>query len=33
MLLSLRKPIDIRPLTEDEHQSLQEGLRSSNAFV
>ena len=32
-LLSLRKPIDIHLLTEDEHQILQEGLRSSNAFV
>jgi hypothetical protein len=29
----MRKPIYIRPLTEDEHQILQEGLRSSNAFV
>ena len=29
----MRKPIYIRPLTEDEHQTLQEGLRSSNAFV
>ena len=32
-LLSLSKPIDISPLTEDEHQTLQEGLRSSNACV
>ena len=29
----MRKPIYIRPLTPDEQQSLQEGLRSSNAFV
>jgi DNA-binding NarL/FixJ family response regulator len=29
----MRKPIFIRPLTEDEQQTLQEGLRSSNAFV
>jgi transposase len=29
----MRKPIYIRPLTGDEHQTLQEGLRSSNAFV
>jgi transposase len=29
----MRKPIYIRPLTEDEQQTLQEGLRSSNAFV
>ena len=31
--LRMRKPIFIRPLTEDEQQTLQEGLRSSNAFV
>jgi len=29
----MRKPIYIRPLTKDEQQTLQEGLRSSNAFV
>ena len=29
----MRKPIYIRSLTEDERQTLQEGLRSSNAFV
>ena len=29
----MRKPIYIRPLTEDEQHTLQEGLRSSNAFV
>ena len=29
----MRKPIYIRPLTSDEQQTLQEGLRSSNAFV
>ena len=29
----MRKPIYIRPLTEDEEHTLQEGLRSSNAFV
>jgi transposase len=29
----MRKPIYIRPLTEDEHQTLHEGLRSSNVFV
>src|SRR5262245_46506743 len=29
----MRKPIYIRSLTEDEQQTLQEGLRSSNAFV
>jgi hypothetical protein len=29
----MRKPIYIRPLTEDEQQTLQEGLRSSDAFV
>src|SRR2546422_7174064 len=29
----MRKPISIRPLTTDEQQTLQEGLRSSNAFV
>jgi len=29
----VRKPIYIRPLTKDEQQTLQEGLRSSNAFV
>jgi transposase len=29
----MRKPIFIRPLTEDEQQTLHEGLRSSNAFV
>jgi winged helix-turn helix protein len=29
----MRKPICIRPLTEDEQHILQEGLRSSNAFV
>ena len=29
----MRKPIYIRPLTEDEQQTLHEGLRSSNAFV
>jgi transposase len=29
----MRKPIYIRPLTENEQQTLQEGLRSSNAFV
>jgi transposase len=29
----MRKPIYIRPLTEIEHHALQEGLRSSEAFV
>src|SRR5215470_19347225 len=29
----MRKPLYIRPLTEDEQHTLQEGLRSSNAFV
>src|SRR5215510_13031693 len=29
----MRKPMYIRLLTADEHQTLQEGLRSSNAFV
>jgi transposase len=29
----MRKPIYIRPLTKDEQHTLQEGLRSSNAFV
>lgn len=29
----MRKPIYIRALTEDEQQTLQEGLRSPNAFV
>jgi transposase len=29
----MRKPIFIRPVTEDEQQTLHEGLRSSNAFV
>lgn len=29
----MRKPIFIRPLTEDEQHTLHEGLRSSNAFV
>jgi hypothetical protein len=29
----MRKPIYVRPLTEDERQPLQAGLRSSNAFV
>ena len=29
----MRKPIYIRLLTEDEQHTLQEGLRSSNAFV
>jgi transposase len=29
----MRKPLYIRPLTEDELQTLQAGLRSSNAFL
>jgi transposase len=29
----MRKPIYIRPLTEDEQHTLHEGLRSSNAFL
>jgi transposase len=29
----MRKPIFIRPLTEDEHHQVQKGLRSSDAFV
>jgi len=29
----MRNPISIRPLTEDEQQTLHEGLRSSHAFV
>ena len=33
ILFGMRKPIFIRPLTEDEQQALHEGLRSSNAFV
>lgn len=31
--MAMRKPIYIRALTEGEQQTLQEGLRSSNAFV
>jgi hypothetical protein len=29
----MRKPLFIRPLTEDEQHTLHEGLRSSDAFV
>jgi hypothetical protein len=29
----MRKPIYIRPLTAGEQQTLQEGLRSPNAFI
>lgn len=29
----MRKPIFIRPLTRDEHHHVQQGLRSSDAFV
>jgi transposase len=29
----MRKPIFVRPLSENERQSLEEGLRSSDAFV
>lgn len=29
----MRKPIFIRPLTQDEHHQIQKGLRSPNAFV
>ena len=29
----MRKPIFIRPLTQDERQHIQQGLRSSDAFV
>ena len=29
----MRKPIFIRPLTQDEHHQVQQGLRSSDAFV
>jgi transposase len=29
----MRRPIFIRPLTEDERQQIQKGLRSSDAFV
>jgi transposase len=29
----MRKPISIRPVTADDQQTLQDGLRSSNAFV
>jgi transposase len=29
----MRNPIFIRPLSEDEHQQVQKGLRSSDAFV
>lgn len=29
----MRKPIFIRPFTEDEHRQVQKGLRSSDAFV
>src|SRR5438874_504572 len=29
----MRKPIFIRPLTEDEREKIQAGLRSSDAFV
>src|SRR2546422_726456 len=29
----MRKPIFIRPLTEDEQRQIQAGLRSSDAFV
>src|SRR5262249_11542434 len=29
----MRKPLYIRPLTEDEQHTLQEGLRSPNAFM
>lgn len=33
MLSGMRKPIFVRPLTEDEQQTLTAGLRSSDAFV
>src|SRR5215470_15978937 len=33
ILLGMRKPIDIRPLTEGEQQTLREGVRSPNAFL
>ena len=29
----MRNPLFIRPLTEDEQQTLHEGLRASKAFV
>lgn len=29
----MKAPIFVRPLTDDEHQALKNGLRSSNAFV
>src|SRR6476619_1548303 len=32
-LLGMRKPIYLRPLTEGEQQTLQEGLRSPHAFI
>ena len=33
MIEGMRNPIFIRPLTEDERQHIQKGLRSSDAFV
>src|SRR5690242_924092 len=33
MLSSMRKPLYVRPLSDDEHRALQKGLRSADAFV
>jgi transposase len=33
MLSHRRKPLYVRPLSDEEHTTLQKGLRSSNAFV
>lgn len=33
MLVSMRSPIFVRPLTDAEHQALTAGLRSADAFV
>lgn len=33
MILGMKQPIFVRPLTDDERKQLEVGLRSSNAFV
>lgn len=33
MLFPMRKPLYVRPLSDEEHTALQKGLRSSDAFV
>ena len=33
MLVGMRRPIFVRPLTDAEHHTLERGLRSSDAFV